>query len=117
MKMLPTLFKIAWRNARQGGNRSRLLGIAIGLVTTLLVLSSALSAGLQVTMVDSVSAVLSGHLNVSGFYKTSRGRTETVVTEAARMQAIVERATPGLESVVSRHRRCRRPPCPMRIRM
>lgn len=104
MKMLPLLVRIAWRNARQGGRRARLLAIAMGLVTALLVLTAALSGGLQTTMIDSVSAVLSGHVNVSGFYKISRGQASAVVTELPKIRAVVERSTPGLVSVVDRQR-------------
>ena len=66
-----TLWKMAWRNLLQGGRRVTIVGIALGLVSGLLVLMLSLSQGMQKNLVDAATTLAAGHVNVAGFYKTS----------------------------------------------
>lgn len=95
---------IAWRNLRQGGRRTWILGFAIGIVTLLLVVLSALGAGLEATMIRSASTLLSGHVNVGGFYKVTPTQAAPVVTGAAALRALVEREVEGVDFIIDRAR-------------
>ena len=69
-----TVILIGLRNLRQGGRRTVLLGLALALVTLLLVLLDALAAGLETSMLRSATTLSSGHVNVGGFFKVSSGQ-------------------------------------------
>lgn len=98
------LWRIAVRNLRQGGRRSALLGVAIALVTTLLVLLGALSAGLENTMIRAASTLMSGHVNVGGFFKVTHTQAAPVITQRDKIRAIVEAEVEGLDLVIDRLR-------------
>ena len=99
-----TLLRIAVRNLLQHRKRTLLLGTAIAMVTLLLVLLSALLNGMQATMLKTATTLMSGHVNVAGFYKVTSGMAAPVVTDYAKLAAIVQKETPGLQSVVMRGR-------------
>lgn len=101
---MKTLLLIAVRNLLQNRKRSLLLGSAIGLVTMLLVLLSALFNGMQTTMLRSATTLMTGHVNVAGFYKVTSGMASPVVTKYADLEQLVRKETPGLQSVVVRGR-------------
>ncbi len=98
------LLLVAVRNLLQNRKRSLLLGSAIGLVTMLLVLLSALFNGMQTTMLRSATTLMTGHVNVAGFYKVTSGMASPVVTKYADLEQLVRKETPGLQSVVVRGR-------------
>ena len=62
-------FTIAVRNLFQARRRTMLIGSALVMVTTLLVLLLSLSRGLTETMVRSATTLTTGHVNVAGWYK------------------------------------------------
>lgn len=99
-----TLLRIAVRNLLQHRKRTLLLGTAIAMVTLLLVLLSALLNGMQATMLKTATTLMSGHVNVAGFYKVTSGMAAPVVTDYAKLAALVQKETPGLQSVVMRGR-------------
>jgi len=99
-----TLLRIAVRNLLQHRKRTLLLGAAIAMVTLLLVLLSALLNGMQATMLKTATTLMSGHVNVAGFYKVTSGMAAPVVTDYAKIKEIVKKETPGLQSVVLRGR-------------
>lgn len=101
---LPVLWRVAVRNLRQGGRRSLLLGIAVAMVTALLVLLGALSQGLESTMIRSASTLMSGHVNVGGFFKITRTQAAPVVTDLARVRALVTAEVEGIDEVIDRLR-------------
>lgn len=102
--MIGVYLQIAWRNLRQGGRRTWILGFAIGVVTLLLVLLSALGAGLEATMIRSASTLMSGHVNVGGFYKVTRSMASPVVVDPATIRAIVAKSTSGVSLITDRGR-------------
>lgn len=99
-----TVILIGLRNLRQGGRRTVLLGLALALVTLLLVLLDALAAGLETSMLRSATTLSSGHVNVGGFFKVSSGQASPTLAEGKRIREIVEREVEGRDYVVDRLR-------------
>lgn len=93
------LLTIAWRNLKQGGRRTWLLGGAIAFVTLLLVGMTALASGLETTMIRSASTLMSGHVNVGGFYKITRTQVAPVITQVKTLRAQVRAVAPDAELV------------------
>ncbi len=88
------LIIIAIRNLLQHRRRSLLLGGAMALVTVLLVLLGAVGAGIESTMMKAGTALLSGHVNVSGFYKVSSGRVSPLLLERQKLIEDVQELVP-----------------------
>lgn len=99
-----TTLQLAARNLLQARRRTGLLALAIGLVTMLLVLLLSVSQGISDTLVTSATSLSAGHVNVSGFYKSTPSDASPIITDVARLRRIVEQNTPGLAYVVQRHR-------------
>ena len=95
---------IAFRNLLQAKRRTFLLTAALGLVTSLLMLLLSLSQGLNETMIENATSVMSGHVNVAGFYKNKATDSWPMITDVARIRKIVEQNTPGLDHIVDRDR-------------
>lgn len=98
------VFTIAARNLLMAKRRSAFLGLALGLVTMMLVLLLSLSQGLSETMIDSATTLSAGHVNVSGFYKATISDAAPIITKREEIRKIVEENTPGLDYVIDRHR-------------
>lgn len=96
------LFLIAIRNILKARRRTILLSVAIGGVTLLLMLMLSLTEGISQNVVKSATTLLSGHVNVAGFYKPTPSDVEPLVGDAARIKEIVRDETPGVEQVVDR---------------
>jgi putative ABC transport system permease protein len=97
-------FIIAGRNLIQARRRSLLLGFALATVTMLLVLLLSWSNGIADTMIRSATALSSGHVNVSGFYKTTATDAAPMVTNAKVLREAVEELAEGVEYIVTRQR-------------
>lgn len=98
------LLSIALRNLIQSRRRTSLLALAIGLVTTFLVLLMSLSAGISENLVSSATSLSAGHVNVGGFWKPTTGTAFPILTGMGKVKEVVEAKTPGLDYVVERHR-------------
>ncbi len=98
------LFLIAFRNLLQHRRRTFMLGSAIAGVTALLVLVLALTNGVRETMLESATTLMTGHVNVAGFYKVTSGQSAPVVTDAKKIAEIVRREVPEAASVTERGR-------------
>lgn len=99
-----TLLLIALRNLLQHKRRTILLGGALGLVTALLVVLLGLSTGLRETMLRSATTLMTGHINVAGFFKPTAGQSAPVVTQYKDVLDIVRKEVPELDYVVERGR-------------
>lgn len=99
-----TFVAIALRNLVQARRRTLVLSIALGIVTALLVLLLALSAGLSDTLLRAATTLSTGHVNVGGFFKTKPSDASPLVRDAARVRRVVEENTPGLDYAVERTR-------------
>jgi putative ABC transport system permease protein len=95
---------IAFRNLVQARRRSGLLGLAIALVTALLVFLMALSAGVEQNMVKAATTVSAGHVNVAGFFKPTTGSSSPIVTGKTALRQAVEAAVPEIDYIVERDR-------------
>lgn len=95
---------MAWRNLRQGGRRTALLGVALASVTGLLVLLMSLSDGVNDSMIEGATSLAAGHVNVAGFYKATPEEGFPMITETARVKAVARDAVEGLATVIDRHR-------------
>lgn len=98
------LFSIALRNLLQSPRRTSLLALAIGLVTTFLVLLMSLSAGISENLVTSATTMSAGHVNVGGFWKPTTGTAFPIVTGMGKVKEVLQKETPGLAYIVERHR-------------
>jgi ABC-type lipoprotein release transport system permease subunit len=98
------LFLIAIRNLGSHRRRTLLLGGAIAGVTALLVVLMGLSFGIKATLMRSATTLMTGHLNVGGFYKVTAGQGAPVVTGSEKLLSLVRQHVPELDYVVSRGR-------------
>jgi ABC-type lipoprotein release transport system permease subunit len=98
------LILIAVRNLIQHRRRTLLLGGAISGVTTLLVLLLCLSTGVRQTMLESATTLMTGHINVAGFYKVTAGQSAPVVTDYKKLMELVKKTLPDIDSISPRGR-------------
>ncbi|PKN58733.1 MAG: ABC transporter permease [Deltaproteobacteria bacterium HGW-Deltaproteobacteria-14] len=95
---------IALRNVFTHTRRSLLLGGAIAFVTFLLVALFAFSSGLQANMLESATTLVSGHVNVGGFYKVSPAVARPIVIDYAKVEAVVRATSPHIRAISRRAR-------------
>ena len=100
----PSIALISFRSLMQHRLRSSLLGGAIGLVTAGLLLVTGVSVGINDTLLTSATTLMSGHINVGGFYKVTSGQSAPVVTNYKKVDAIVRREFPEIDYIVHRGR-------------
>ena len=71
--MIATDVLMAGRNLLRHTRRSLFLAGALASVTALLVLVSSLTAGIEHAMMESATTLMTGHVNVGGFFKITSG--------------------------------------------
>ena len=98
------LVLIAFRNLVQHSRRTLLLGGAILGVTALLVLLVGLLNGIRSTMLESATTLMSGHVNVGGFFKVTAGQSAPVVTHYREVERLVRENVPELSYLTQRGR-------------
>jgi len=98
------LFLIAFRNLVQHGRRTLLLGGAILGVTALLVLLLGILNGIRSTILESATTLMTGHVNVGGFFKVTAGAAAPVVTHYPEILAVIRKEVPEVEYVTQRGR-------------
>jgi ABC-type lipoprotein release transport system permease subunit len=98
------LWLIALRSLMQHRVRTVLLGGAIAGVTALLVTITGMYVGIRTTLLVSATTLMSGHVNVSGFYKSSATASAPVVTNYRQLRELVGKEVPELDYVVQRGR-------------
>jgi len=96
--------QIAARSLAQHRKRTMFLALATGGVTTLLVLLMGLTDGLQETLLKTGSTLMTGHVNVGGFYKITAGTAAPLVIDYQKVLDIVRPAVPELDYAVGRGR-------------
>lgn len=99
-----TYLLIAVRSLLQARRRTALLSAALGMVSFLLVMLMAISQGITDTMIDSATALMTGHVNIGGFYKAKPGNAYPLVTQVDRIREVVEQTLPDVKLVVDRER-------------
>jgi putative ABC transport system permease protein len=93
------LWRIAARNILQARRRSSLLAAALCTVSLCMVLLQTLSQGVSDTMAQAATRLLTGHVNIAGFYKTRPQNAATVVTPASTVAALAKQVVPGVQVV------------------
>ena len=102
--MFATDLQIAARNLAKHTKRNALLGAAVAAVTALLVLLGGLTAGIKASMLESATTLMTGHVNVGGFYKVTSGTSAPLVSDADRVLAEARKHVPELDYVTVRGR-------------
>jgi putative ABC transport system permease protein len=95
---------IAFRNLLAHSRRTALLGGAIAGVTAVLVILMGVTNGMKSTMLESATTLMSGHVNVGGFYKVTAGQSAPVVTEYQKLIEQLRKDVPELDYVSQRGR-------------
>lgn len=100
----PMLWLISIRSLFQHRLFTAIIGVAIALVTANLVVLTGISAGMKQTLLVSATTMMSGHVNVSGFYKATASQSGPIVVNYKKVQQVVEKAVPELDYMVQRGR-------------
>ncbi len=98
------LFMIAFRSLLQHRTRSVVLGGAIAVVTALLIGLTGVYTGMRDTLLLSATTLMSGHVNVGGFYKVTAGQSAPVVTGYKKVMELVKKEVPELSYLTQRGR-------------
>ncbi|MFO0593870.1 MAG: FtsX-like permease family protein [Myxococcaceae bacterium] len=98
------LWVIALRSLLQHRLRTSLLMAAVAGVTALLVLLTGAYVGIKNTLLVSATTLMSGHVNVSGFYKATASSSSPVVTGYGKVRTLVEKEIPEVDYIVQRGR-------------
>jgi putative ABC transport system permease protein len=102
--MLGMDLAIAVRSLRQHARRNLFLGLALGAVTGLLVLLGGLTAGMERAMMESANTLLTGHVNVGGFFKVTSGSAAPLVSDYPKLLELVRTQVPELDYLTVRGR-------------
>ncbi|ADO73048.1 ABC transporter permease [Stigmatella aurantiaca] len=98
------IFLIAFRNLLAHRRRTLLLGSAIAGVTALLIILMGVTNGMRATMLESATTLMSGHVNVGGFYKVTSGQAAAVVVNYPKIIDLIQKEVPELDYVSQRGR-------------
>ena len=98
------LLRIAFLSLWQHRRRTGVLMAAIGLVTALMVMMLGIGEGMNRSLVETSTTLMSGHINVAGFFKVTAGQAAPVVTHAQDVLATIKKEVPELTYVASRGR-------------
>lgn len=98
------LLRIALLSLWQARRRTAVLGSAIGFVSMLLVLMLGITEGMNRSLIESSTTLMSGHLNVAGFFKVTAGQAAPVVTKAKALTEVVRQEVPEAVYIASRGR-------------
>ena len=96
--------QIAGRNLLLHTRRNLFLAGAVGAVTAILVLLGGFTEGIRSAMLESATALMTGHVNVGGFYKVTSSVAVPLVSDYAKVLAETERLVPEVEYVTARER-------------
>ncbi|MBI3180739.1 MAG: ABC transporter permease [Myxococcales bacterium] len=98
------LLLIAARSLWQHKLRSSLLGAAIASVTALLLVLTGISVAMRETILRAATTLMTGHVNVGGFFKVTAGQSAPVVTSYGKVMELAKREVPELDYAVVRGR-------------
>jgi len=102
--MIATLFKIAGYNIRKNYKRSALIGGTIFIGTIVFLLCSGLSRGIEETMMKTATTTWSGHVNVTGYYKTRGNYAFSGIIDSKILMKIIDKELSEGDYVVNRYR-------------
>jgi putative ABC transport system permease protein len=96
--------QIAARNLKAHTRRNLFLGGALAAVTALLVLLGALTSGMEAAMTQSATTLMTGHVNVGGFFKITSTSAAPLVSSYPKILEEVRRRVPEIDYVTIRGR-------------
>ena len=96
--------QIAARNLLLHTRRNLFLAGAVATVTAILVLLGGFTEGIRSAMLESATALMTGHVNVGGFYKITSSVAAPLVSDYSRVLAETRRLVPELDYVTARER-------------
>jgi putative ABC transport system permease protein len=102
--MIGVDLQIATRNLAAHTRRNLFLGGALAAVTGLLVLLGALTSGMEAAMTESATTLMTGHVNVGGFFKITSSSTAPLVSEYPKVLDEVKKRVPEIDYVTVRGR-------------
>src|SRR5512144_1905407 len=95
---------MAARNLTAHTRRNLFLGGALGAVTFLLVLLGAQTSGMEAAMTESATTLMTGEVNVGGFFKMTTASTAPLVSGYQKVLDEVRRQVPEIDYVTVRGR-------------
>ena len=104
MTVLLVDLQVAARNLTRHTLRNALLGAALAMVTGALVLLGALTDGIEHAMVQSATTLMTGHVNVGGFFKVTAGSAAPLVSDWPRVLEATRAEVPEIDYVAVRGR-------------
>jgi len=102
--MIGVDLQIAARNLAAHTRRNLFLGGALASVTGLLVLLGALTSGMEAAMTESATTLMTGHVNVGGFFKITSASTAPLVSDYPKVVEEVRKRVPEIDYVTVRGR-------------
>jgi ABC-type lipoprotein release transport system permease subunit len=102
--VLSTDLRIAARNLTRHTRRNLFLGAAVAGVTALLVGLGGLTVGMREAMLQSASTLMTGHVNLAGFYKITSGTSAPLVADWEKAWAVARPLVPELRYAAPRGR-------------
>jgi putative ABC transport system permease protein len=99
-----TDLQLAARNLTRHTRRNLLLGGALAFVSALLILLGSLNAGIEHAMMESATTLMTGDVNVGGFFKVTSGSAAPLVTDYPKVLEATRQAVPEIDFLVVRRR-------------
>jgi ABC-type lipoprotein release transport system permease subunit len=96
--------QVATRNLTRHTRRNLFLGGALAAVTGLLVLLGSLTAGIEHAMLESATTLMTGHVNVGGFFKVTSGTAAPLVSDWPKVLEATRAEVPEIDYVAVRGR-------------
>jgi putative ABC transport system permease protein len=96
--------QIAAQNLLKHTKRNLLLGGAIAIVTAVLVALGGFTQGIYSSMLESATALMTGHVNVGGFFKITSSVAAPLVSDYPKVLAETRRLVPEVDYVTARER-------------
>ncbi len=99
---MPVFILIAVRNLIKNKTRTMVLGGAMASVAFILTVLLSLIQGIRGTMIKNGTALMTGHVNVAGFYKISPSSASPLITESEKLLEITKEALPDADFIIDR---------------
>lgn len=93
---------IAIRNLFKNKSRTMILGGVVAGIALVLTFLLALIQGVQSTMINNGTALMSGHVNIAGFYKITPSSASPTVTNYSELRDIAQKEIPEATLIVDR---------------
>ncbi len=93
---------IAFRNLFKNKSRTLILGGVVAGIALVMTVLLSLIQGIQSTMIHNGTALMSGHVNIAGFYKISSSSSSPTVTAFKELLEIAKTEVPEAELIVDR---------------